>query len=1058
MTTYTETITRLLAMSPSGLTNEQLLWRLRRSGLRLSPGDILQTLAMLADTGIAGVSAVGRWRLAQFEHPPPGRNADARTVTVPGPTHVVTLRAVTAFATPRAVGDAIDLVQNDPAADGAVRADADWRKLLAYYAATQRLDPRGAVDERADRHGLSWQLFRADGRWWDAGELRFAADALPPDFRESLIRRPGKACSLGYPIGLFNEADFPCFVPALLLPATYKFAGPEFIVEITTPEPALNPRWLEPALRRLRGWQRDQLIDALFPEGEDSGFEDVVRRLANAVATLGGTSLKPAQPGRELTIEGEGLRNVTGLFLPTDARFTQGAERDLDAIRDWPDDALRETSLLSLLCAIGASAAGADGTAPSEVVAPSGPQVLTDRQYDSAVSALGGPLTLIQGPPGTGKSEVILSLLTSIVLAGHSALLVSKNHRALDEVEERLARIVGDTPLLTRARDSDGERDTSFLAQMRLLADGDALPDREAAPDGAKDVLEPARRLLAIRLRRRHLTKLNLALSDAVERLERWNEAAPPAAAKPTGLGGLLHRFVAMLRRRIAPRTADDSDDRTAIAVRVQVLRCDLTDRANDPSAADADGLTQAVATEAAAALVRSAARLTTPDHAARQILADRLQALRFSGRTKPAQMTDEEARLVLRHRPIWAVSTLSVASRIPLRPALFDYVVFDEASQCDIASALPLFARARKAVVVGDPMQLGFIPQMSIRQEHALMDAVGLGPAARHGIAQSINSLFDFVRARGTASRHFLADQFRSDPSIVAYLNEAFYEGRLVAAQDERKARWPDGYKPGLAWHDVRGRPTREDGGNVNHAEADEIVRLLVGMIRERHFTGSIGVLSPFNTQVALLLRRIRTVLSEAERRDLRVATIDRFQGGEADVVIFSLVVASGVHPSALTFYDRERRRVNVAISRARALCLVAGDKEFARKSRVRTLAFLAEAVGRPPRPRDPFDSEWERRLHAALQRRGLEAIPQYPVGSRYLDFALDPEGTKLDVEVDGRRWHADPDGNRKVADRLRDRELIARGWKVRRFWVHELAEDMEKCVDLVERDLGHA
>ena len=255
-----------------------------------------------------------------------------------------------------------------------------------------------------------------------------------------------------------------------------------------------------------------------------------------------------------------------------------------------------------------------------------------------------------------------------------------------------------------------------------------------------------------------------------------------------------------------------------------------------------------------------------------------------------------------------------------------------------------------------------------------------------------------------------------------------------------------------------MRGRPTREDGGNVNHAEADAIARLLTEMIRERGFRGSIGVLSPFNAQVALLLRRLQAVLTEAEIRDVRISTIDKFQGGEADVILFSLVVAAGVHQGALTFYERERRRLNVAISRARALCLVVGDKEFARKSRVSTLSFLAEVVDRPPRPRQQFDSEWERRLYTALERRGLQAFPQYPVGTRYLDLALDPEGRKLDVEVDGRQWHANPDGNRKTADLLRDRELIARGWTVRRFWVHELAENMEKCVDVIERDLGRA
>ena len=64
--------------------------------------------------------------------------------------------------------------------------------------------------------------------------------------------------------------------------------------------------------------------------------------------------------------------------------------------------------------------------------------------------------------------------------------------------------------------------------------------------------------------------------------------------------------------------------------------------------------------------------------------------------------------------------------------------------------------------------MQLGFIPQLSRRQEHALMDAAGLGLVGRHLVAQSNNSLFAFVRQRAIANWHFLADQFRSAPDIV--------------------------------------------------------------------------------------------------------------------------------------------------------------------------------------------------------------------------------------------------------------------------------------------------
>jgi very-short-patch-repair endonuclease len=89
-------------------------------------------------------------------------------------------------------------------------------------------------------------------------------------------------------------------------------------------------------------------------------------------------------------------------------------------------------------------------------------------------------------------------------------------------------------------------------------------------------------------------------------------------------------------------------------------------------------------------------------------------------------------------------------------------------------------------------------------------------------------------------------------------------------------------------------------------------------------------------------------------------------------------------------------------------------------------------------------------------MQARGLESHPQYPLGTRYLDFALFTGTTKLDVEVDGVRWHTDVAGNRKTADRLRDKEVIGRGWKVLRFWVHQLAEDMEACLDSIERELG--
>ena len=1038
---YSRTVVRLLELSPMGLTNEQLLWRLRQTGLRPGAEEIMHALAELSQSGVTRILPGGRWRLARFDQVRGQERSATRRPAAAGSPAV--LAAAMALVSGQAPPDESSPIESEAEQDASV-APADWRKLLAYYASTQRADPRGRVDERSDGHGMSWQLFRADGGWWETSALRFAREGLPETFREALTRRPAAVCSLGYPVCLFDQVDVPSFVPALLLPASYRWDGTDLVVEPTGREPALNPLWLEIAVRRSR-WSRDKLTEALFPAGEDLGFAAVAQRLGNAFATLGGGSLVPARLAGELTLAGEGLRNNAGLFLPSDASFTQGAERDLSALCDWPEPQLRQTALWSVLTDEAARRVEIEGDVP----APCGPRPLTQRQYDAAREALAGPLTVIQGPPGTGKSEVILALVSSIVLSGGSVLFAARNHQALDEVEHRLTAVIGDVPLLTRARDGDGGRDTNFFDQMGILAN--AEPANEPTTNGAELVVRLARELLSLRRRRQHHVELHLRLSDAAEELARWDAAVPVSTSSLGRWWRMLIWLRRLVRREVSTASRDDC------AAQMDRLKCELEGLQAAPSEEETDLLADEVAREVeAVALAATAAARTVPDAAAQRMLSERVRELAFNRTSGNPRLTAEDARLVVRHRPVWVLSTLSAGPRVPLLAGLFDYVIFDEASQCDIASSLPLLARARRAVVVGDPEQLGFVPQLSNRQEHALMDAAVLPVAGRYAIAQSSNSLFDFARGRKAARYCFLADQFRSAPEIVAYLNEAFYQGRLVASRDEDTLRRPTGYRPGLAWHDVRGRAVREDGGNVNHEEAQAVVDLVVDWVRLRGFDGSIGVLSPFNTQVALLTRRLAEALSPVERETakLRVSTIDRFQGGEADVVLFSTVVTADAHRGAVNFYARERRRVNVAVSRARALCLVVGDQAFARASGVSSLAFLAEACERPPRPRGPFDSEWERRLDAALKRRGIEALPQYPVGSRYLDFAIDPEGIKLDVEVDGRRWHADPDGNRKQSDRLRDRELIARGWRVRRFWVHELAEDMEKCLDLIERD----
>lgn len=1028
-------------MHPRGISNDQLLWRLRSAGIRVSPSDLLDGLNSLVERGEIRRSGDGRW--SAFRQP---NGAGPSKVTSPAlASDAGTLYAVMASRRPFNAALPAEASIEPPVESGGALPPVS--SLLTYFAATQRQDTRGRIEEYADRHGRVWQLFHTRGHWWSDCELILPMERLQDDFREALMRRDTRSAAIGWPVSVFVTPTGAACVPALLVPVTWRIDGADLCIQPEPLSPSLNPAWLRLAAKHTN-WSQEHLGERLL-DAEDQSVAAIGDRIRHALATLGGSNLRAGDLAAEMSLLPQGMRNCAALFLSEDASFTKGAAADLEALAGMPAAALADTALASVI---------ADHEVRADAAAPIPVSELTDTQLSAASDALASGLTVIQGPPGTGKSQVILNVLTSAILNGRSVLFAAKNHQALDEIERRIHEFVGDSPILVRGRDSDGERNTSFLDVLNELA-------RDAAEAGGStnrleaeigELRSDAAAAANERQHRRRLEQAHLVLSDLTDRP---SVTLPTKQRRPSLFARLAEQFRRLFHRTAPPNILDLlPEDATsgAILARRMALEKFINDAAGPPAAPQQ--LIASVMARARERLPGYAASITKPTLEEWTHLSDRSRDLEFNRVRRAASIRPEDARAIIKHRPIWVMSTLSVPNRIPLVPGLFDYVVFDEASQCDIASALPLLARARQAVVVGDPMQLRFIPGLSNRAEHALMDAAGLQKERRFDFAQSTNSLFDFAHRRPRAVRHFLRDQFRSAPEIVDYLNADFYRGRLVNRREDDFFRPPAGYKPGLGWEDVQGHALREDDGTVNPDEAIRITEILNRLAADQSFTGTVGVLSPFNAQVARILREVNSTVSKAERDrlSLRISTIDKFQGGEADVILFSLVLTANAQTSARTFLEKERRRLNVAISRARAVCIVVGDLAYAKRCGIKHIQYLAQRASdtwRPTRP--PFDSLWERRLDTALRARGIEAIPQYPVGSKYLDFAIDPAGAKVNIEVDGRKWHVDQDGGRKVSDRKRDEEMTARGWSVQRFWVHELADDMGDCVDRIEREL---
>jgi hypothetical protein len=283
---------------------------------------------------------------------------------------------------------------------------------------------------------------------------------------------------------------------------------------------------------------------------------------------------------------------------------------------------------------------------------------------------------------------------------------------------------------------------------------------------------------------------------------------------------------------------------------------------------------------------------------------------------------------------PLWIVTNLSVRNAVPLEPALFDLLILDEASQCDIPSALPLLFRARRVLVIGDPRQLRHISTLSASEEESLAREYDVAHllAAWSYTERSVYALAESTVLERGEQPLFLAEHYRSHPEIIEFSNDAFYQRRLTVRTALKKLRERLGSEPlGLYWHDVGGLVLRSSRSAVNELEIQAVLDLLdewsnSGLLLRNNV--DFGVVTPFRLQMERIEEAVRSRpwWDEVKGR-LTVGTAHRFQGDERDVMIFSPVVAEGMLPRLVRWVADADQLLNVALTRARAALHVVGD-----------------------------------------------------------------------------------------------------------------------------------
>ncbi len=425
------------------------------------------------------------------------------------------------------------------------------------------------------------------------------------------------------------------------------------------------------------------------------------------------------------------------------------------------------------------------------------------------------------------------------------------------------------------------------------------------------------------------------------------------------------------------------------------------------------------------------------------------------------------------RHLPAWSVTNLSARNSLPLEPNLFDLLVIDEASQCDIASAIPLLYRSKRVAIIGDPFQLRHITRVEQGRDNQLQATHGLGIDDLR-FTYSNNSLYDLSMTMGTLIQ--LQDHYRSHKDIAAFSNHEWYDDTLrIWTNYAGLKRPPDEYAglklspnggTGICWTEVSGTITRPQEGSVFiQSEVEEVVEQLIDLLMNHGFDGTVGVVTPFRAQANKISERVAERIPEdvRNRAQLIIDTAHGFQGDERDIILFSPCVSLDLPPGSQNFLKDTGNLFNVAITRARSLLHVVGSREACSNSEIPHIQRFAEyckkiegSVSSPYETTlasDDHVGPWERPLYDALVAKGLHPMPQYRVHQYRLDMAIICNEIRIDVEADGVATHLN---SRRDAER--DSRLTELGWRVIRFWNHQIRDDLDCCVETVLKAIARS
>ncbi|MBN2602659.1 MAG: AAA family ATPase [Candidatus Thermoplasmatota archaeon] len=932
--------------------------------------------------------------------------------------------------------------------------------------------------------------------------IKLPRSILPETFTEKIINtQKQKSVFYGYPL-VIN---------------TYDKISPLFFIEltVTTQENSLvllkkTKTEINHAILSTFGFEIEE-IHKLRLEIQENNFDEQITAILDLLhlpKTHISSTLDTKLPGEFQTPQ---ILNKTILYTGERTGITRNLIRELRRLKQLPYGEVIATSLGFFL---GEKIQKNSKKALTKQLLEVFP--LNNSQQQAVEHALTYPLTVITGPPGTGKSQVVLNIIANAVFQDKTILFSSKNNKAVDVVREKLQPVLT-KPLIVRMGaelyrkeaketisklfphtnvqnlDEQISKQTHILIQISneiSIVNNHIQKMREIsnAIDETQDkmylILQNFPPEMYQICKEENFKKIDV--SNLENNLKNFDENP-----------NLLYK----LMRKIFPKKYNKKIQQlfktcySALGAESQVYFEKTFDQDNVKKILHWI-LSAAQIVSAKKNIIQLKKDLTEFEPTDK--LHDKLNHLRsertkisrtifdlyWLGKLNATDSFDQEAvarflyvseqlekyidattfrklysewkkkiQQILCFLPVWVITNLSARNSIPLENNLFDILIIDEASQCDIASALPLFYRAKNVVIIGDPKQLKHISLISQDQDIQIADKNNIKHLF-NDYSYVKNSLYDLADKTSIANKVkpiLLDEHYRCTRNIISFSNEHFYEKLLHIHTDELRLKpSTEQLAHGIIWRDVCGKTIRSES-SYNIEEADVVVENLKQLTKTCGPNVSYGVVTFFRAQMELIRQKIESI-ENLKTMDITIGTSHRFQGDEKDVIIFSPAVSSGVKDCTLKWIHSTSQLLNVAITRAKTTVMVIGDKKTCLKAKG-VLGELVSYVEVPRQDCSVLDTDCKQTFYNGLHKNKIRTIPGYSVrcknNKKYqIDFALFVNKSKyaLDILDTFQDEYSSFDFNRY-------NDLRSEGWKIRQIQSNEILNNFDGLIENMKR-----